>query len=222
MTGWAQQTFQHLTEESRGSYSRAKKALQERFNPNSRRELYAVELNTRRKRKDEAWADFAEDLWRLAYPDLQEEAREYLALNSYLSQLSDPQVSFSVKQRRPKSIVDAVAAMLELEVYTKTGPGTKAHVSGEATATVRDADEDKMVKMLDKIMQQIEWLEADRQSAGTEFRSGHRRSSERSVGTGLRSGHQRLQQDGSVICRKCGQEGHMPGDVLRPDIGDTL
>ena len=52
----------------------------------------------------------------------------------------------------------------ELEVYTKTGPGRKAHVGGEATATVRDTDEDKLVEMLGKILQRIERLEADQQS----------------------------------------------------------
>ena len=104
LTGRAQQAFQHLTEESRGSYGHAKKALQKRFDPNSRREFYAVELNTRRKCKGEGWADFAEDLQCLvdkAYPDLQQQAREYLALTSYLGQLNDPQVSFGVRQRQP-------------------------------------------------------------------------------------------------------------------------
>ena len=145
MTGRAKRVFQHLTEESRGSYSRAKKALRERFDPDSRRELYAVELNTRRKRKGEGWADFAEDLQHLvdkAYLDLQQEAREYLALTSYLGQLSDPQVSFGVRQRRPKSVDEAVAATLELEAYAKTVPGRIAHVGCEelaVVATVRDA-----------------------------------------------------------------------------------
>ena len=56
-----------------------KKALQEHFDLDSRRELYAIELNTRWKCKGEGWADFAEDLQRLtdkAYPDLQKEARD--------------------------------------------------------------------------------------------------------------------------------------------------
>ena len=89
-------------------------------------------------------------------------------------------MSFGVKQWRPKSIDDAVAATLELETYTKTGPGRKAHVGSEATvvATVRDADKDNLVEKLGNLLQQIERLEADQQSAGTEFRSGHRRSSE--------------------------------------------
>jgi len=139
LTGRAQRAFQQFTEESRGSYSHAKKALQERFDPDSRRELYAVELNTRRKRKGEGWADFAEDLRRLtdkAYPDLQEEARERLALNGYLSQLSDPQVSFSVKQRQPRSLDEAVTATLEMESYSRTGPGRIAHVRSEEASVV--------------------------------------------------------------------------------------
>ena len=91
LTSRAQRAFQHLTEESRGSYGHAKKELQKRFDPNSRCEFYAVELNTRRKCKGEGWANFAEDLQCLvdkAYPDLQQQAREYLALTSYLGQLS--------------------------------------------------------------------------------------------------------------------------------------
>ena len=64
-----------------------------------------------------------------AYPDLQQEAREYLALTSYLGQLSDPQGSFDVRQRRPKSLDKAVA-------YAKTGPGRIAHVGCEEPAVV--------------------------------------------------------------------------------------
>ena len=84
-------------------------------------------------------------------------------------------------------------------------------------ATVWDGDrDDKLMVKLSDLIERIERLEAetDSQSAGTEFGSGHRRSSERSVGTGLGSGHRRLQQS-TVICRKCGQEG--PEDVLHPD-----
>lgn len=79
LTGRAQRAFQQFMEESQGSYSHTKKALQERFDPDSRCELYAVELNTKWKCKGEGWADFAKDLQRLtdkAYPDLQKGARE--------------------------------------------------------------------------------------------------------------------------------------------------
>ena len=83
-------------------------------------------------------------------------------------------------------------------------------------ATVQDVDEDNLVEKLGNLLQRTKRLEADRQSDGMEFGSGHRRLSKRSVGTGLGSGHQRLQQDGSVICRKCGQEGHYARGCAAP------
>ena len=101
--------------------------------------------------------------------------------------------------------------VLELESYSKTGPERIAHVGYEeaaVVATVRDVHEsDRLMDKLTDLLERIERLEADSQSAGTESRSGHRRSNERSAGTGLGSGHRRLQQS-ALVCRKCGQEGH--------------
>ena len=74
---------------------------------------YQAEFETRRKKRTEGWADFGEDLRSLAdraFPDLQPEARECLALQSYLKQLDQPQVAFSVKQTRPRTLDEAVAA----------------------------------------------------------------------------------------------------------------
>ena len=59
--------------------------------------------------------DFAEDLWTLtdkAFPELEDKAREHLALNSYLNQLDHPQVAFGVKQRQPDTLDEAVTATL--------------------------------------------------------------------------------------------------------------
>ena len=51
------------------------------------------------------------------FPNLQEEAREQLAMSIYLDQLRDPRVSFGVKQWRPCKLSKAVAATIELESY---------------------------------------------------------------------------------------------------------
>jgi hypothetical protein len=80
-----------------------------------------VELQTRRKKKTETWADFADDLRLLAdkaYPELENEAKEMLALNAYLAQLDNSQVAFGVKQKVPQILDAAVTATLELESYT--------------------------------------------------------------------------------------------------------
>ena len=52
-----------------------------------------------------------------AYPELEEKARECLALNQFLSQLDNPQVAFGVKQKRPQTVDEAALAAMELESY---------------------------------------------------------------------------------------------------------
>jgi len=52
-----------------------------------------------------------------AYPDLQEDSRECIALNHYLSQIDNPHIAFRVKLRCPKSILEAVTATIELESF---------------------------------------------------------------------------------------------------------
>ena len=77
LTGRAQIVFQRLTEENRSDFDRATAALKERFEPATRKYRFQAELQSRKKRKGESWADFADDLKSLAdeaYPDLEEKA----------------------------------------------------------------------------------------------------------------------------------------------------
>ena len=131
LTGKAQTAFMKLPEAARGNYGECIKALQKRFAPDSRRELYVAELNTRKKRRDEDWASFGDALRVLsdrAYPDLEDKAKERLSLNQYLSQIEDSQVAFGVKQKRPSNVEEAVAATIELESYLNAATSSsKSH-----------------------------------------------------------------------------------------------
>ena len=72
-----------------------------------------------KKLRSEDWTTFMEDLKQLvkrAYPDLQD-AREQLALAHYLGQLEHHQLAFSMKQKRPETVDEAVSATLEKESY---------------------------------------------------------------------------------------------------------
>ena len=74
-------------------------------------------LSSRISDAKEGWADFADELNSLAdkaYPDLAEDARERLFINAYLMQ---PQIAFSVRQKQPSTLDDAVTATLEMESY---------------------------------------------------------------------------------------------------------
>ena len=85
--------------------------------------LYMVELNARTKRRDEDWAAFGDAVRVLAdkaYPELAENARERLALNQFLEQIENSQVAFSVKQKRPRNVEEAAAAVIELESYLRS------------------------------------------------------------------------------------------------------
>ena len=102
MTGRAQTAFKQLPEESRAEYPACIKGLRERFEPACKKELYLAEFQTRGKQKNETWAAFAEDLKAQAFPTLQDDAREQLALTHNLGQLDNPQIAFNVKQNGPK------------------------------------------------------------------------------------------------------------------------
>lgn len=123
LTGKAQTAFMRFPEATRNNFGEAIVALNRRFNPDSKRELYVAELQSRKKRKDEDWASFGDALKVLAdkaYPDLEENARERLALNQFLAELGNPQIAFGVKQKRPKTAEDAVVSTIELESYLTT------------------------------------------------------------------------------------------------------
>ena len=48
-----------------------------------------------------------------------------MSLARYLDQIADPQVLFGVKQSRPRTLNDAVAATLELESFKTSEPCSK-------------------------------------------------------------------------------------------------
>ena len=86
MTGRAQKSYKNLPDTARATYDACKMALQERFEPASKKDLYLTEY-ARKKHKTEDWASFAEDVKTLAdraFSNLEEAAREHLALTHYL------------------------------------------------------------------------------------------------------------------------------------------
>ena len=120
LTGRAGSAFRRLPEETCTDFKERVKVLQEQFEPESKKELYRAELQTRIKKRNEDWAVFGDDLKLLtdrAYPDLPDEAREWFTLNQHLTQLDNAQVVFGVRQAKPKVVDEAVRLTLEMEPY---------------------------------------------------------------------------------------------------------
>ena len=62
-----------------------------------------------------------------------ESAREQLALQVYFRQLQHPQIAFSVKQKQPTTLDEAVTATIEMETYLP--PKTAAVVTNLESST---------------------------------------------------------------------------------------
>ena len=204
--GRAQTAFQRLSEENQDDFKKAKGALKERFAPASRRHRYQAELQVRKKRKGESWADFADELKSLAdkaYPDLQEEARERLALNGYLAQLDHPQVAFGVKQKNPESLDAAVTATLEMEAYATTRSSVHpvssvADEPGSEEATVGAVGTtNKLAALVEMLVERVERLESGRKERQPE------RPSQQRADPNTRA------MRGDVICWRCQRAGHI-------------
>ena len=196
LTARAQIAFQRLPEATRASFDESAKALRERFEPKTRKTRYQAEMQTRRKRKTESWADLAEDLRMLAdkaYPEMEDKARERLALIAYLAQLENPHLAFGVKQTNPESLDAAVSSTLELESYLS--PKMSAAVSSvgvepiekdsASIGSVSSVSNDKLLNLIEKLVDRVERLEKE---LGSEQRQN----------SGKRS----------VTCYQCGERGH--------------
>ena len=155
---------QTFTEEARASYEESKTAFEERFEPKCKRELYQAEFQTLKKQKTEGWADYAEDLKILvdkAFPDLQEDAKDLLAMNHFLNQLDNPQVAFSVKQSRPWKLDEAVAATLEMESFARPKAARVAQIKqhDNPVSSITKNSSDAIMSMIKQMMERVEKLE---------------------------------------------------------------
>ena len=230
LTGRAQKAFQRLPEASRATFDLAKEALTERFEPKSRKTRYQAEFQARKKKPSEGWADFADDLQSLAekaYPTQQHEARELLAINAYLQQLTQPQVAFSGKQTNPGTLDDAVAATLEMESYAESSSNRTGAVSilqpENETATVTAIGPvEKLTRMVERLSEQVETLQLEASRTRRQPADGGRdrrptdldsRQSQRTEGPG--SGRGRLTGSTGGAISAAISRATAPGTVLR-------
>ena len=215
LTGRAQKAYKRLSAETRDDFEATVRALKDRFEPESKKELYAAEFQARKKKKGEEWADFGEDIKLLAdkaFPDLNDDARERLALNSYLAQLDNMQVAVGVKQQRPKTVDEAVRATLELESYMKPAAKGVAPVgleeeSGFSAVSAVQKTQEAMMGVLQNLVQRMEKLEAEG--------SNRSRRWPRNRGGG---GGGRTREE--MVCWECHEKGHLSRECPRRNQGN--
>jgi len=143
----------------RALYKNARRALLERFEPESRWDLYLAESQMQYKAKTESWPEFGEDLRILvhkAYPALDDEARQQFTLQRYLLQLDNEQVPFGVKQRKPKTIEVAVSITLECESFLIRSSSANL---GAVTPVHVESNDGVLLEMMKQLMVRLDKLE---------------------------------------------------------------
>ena len=213
LVGRAQKAFQHLGEDAKADYAGVKAALRIRFEPESKQSRYRAELETRRKKREEGWADFTEDLRVLsekAYPRLQPQARECLALTAFLKQISNPQVAFAVRQKQPRNLDEAVTATLEMESYVDQSgtKGSVGSVQGETMITATSSQQDTcLLSLVEKLVDRVEKLE----KGSRETRRGDHPPVARIKNYQGRG----VQHTYGRACWNCGKTGHLAKNCLK-------
>ena len=127
-------------------------------------QFYAAEFQARCKMPTEDWPTFADDLKTLAdkaYLDLGEDAHERLAVDRYLSQLEDPQLLFSVRQKQPATIDDTVTITMELQSHLKLAQTSAVQAPNFSVLAVSDKSRqpDRTIVLLEQLVSRMERLE---------------------------------------------------------------
>ncbi len=202
LTGRAATAWKRLTAADTDTYEHIVAGLKRRFEPACCKEVFMAEFHRRSKRRTEDWASFGEDLRTLverAYPTLQTEAQELLALNRFLDEIQHPQLAFGVRQRTPSNLDEAIAATLELETYLLKVPTTVAGVTDadESIGAVSSA-KPSFELSLQKLIDRLDKLEG-RLAASNDVQDRQ---------DGDSSTRQRRQGRRTLKCYNCQQEGH--------------
>ena len=218
LTGRAATAWKRLTDAEIDTYEHIVAALKRRFEPACRKEVFMAEFQRRSKQRTEDWASFGEDLRTLverAYPSLQPEAQELLALNRFLDEIKDPQLAFGVRQRTPENLDQAVASTLELETYLLKMPTMVAGVNSATDFNIAaTAAKPSFESSLQKIVERLEKIEG-RLAAGDDSPSSYDRqprdgNSHRGYGRSRRNKR----------CYTCDKEGHFARDCPSKNQGN--
>ena len=118
LEGQATSVLGTLPEHQRMNYDSLKQALQKRFQPKLDPDIAGTLYQNRRKKQNESYLGFAQDLRKLiiaAHPDWPEECIEGMTREKFFNSLNDTQIKGLIWSKSPKSVEEAAEMADNLE-----------------------------------------------------------------------------------------------------------
>ncbi|KAL3888255.1 hypothetical protein ACJMK2_000626 [Sinanodonta woodiana] len=97
-------------------------SLERRFAPKNQREMYRVQLKSRKRREHDTLPELGQAIHRLAsqaYPKVPEELFETQSKEQFIDSLTDSEFRLRIQQARPKSLDEAIQVEVELEAFNR-------------------------------------------------------------------------------------------------------
>ena len=96
-----------------------------------------------------------------AFPDIEEATRERMAVDRFLSQIVDPQLAFSVRQKQPKNLDEVVMEMQSHLSLSFRGSSGVALAEASVVAVDRRQQDTKVLDTLHQLVTRMEKLQTD-------------------------------------------------------------
>ena len=142
LTGVARGILNDMTPMEREDFDSLAQKLQQRFEPACREEAFRAELRVRQRRRTETPSEFGHAVKNLvtkAYPDLNERAKETIALEAYWNGHPDGEMRVMALMKAPKTVEEAGGFVTQYE-SVKPAP-TGRRVSKPINAVQADQEE---------------------------------------------------------------------------------
>ena len=226
LTGSARAVLSDLKAADRLDYDALVKKLTLRFDPKDLEGIYQTQLKGRRRRRNESIPELVQEISRLtrkAFPKADEDTRDYMAVSSFITALSDEAQELFVYQKDPKKIEEAGRAAMAYETFqashrNQEGPPALRGMQGTSPSTIPPLDQ-ILPQTIDFLLSQLMNLKTGTQDDGTQDTApqysgnyGQQRGD-----YGQQTGGPRWQgRPPRGPCFNCGETGHWRRDCSKP------